>query len=270
MDNRAIGVFDSGIGGVTATCELEELMPNEKIIFLGDSYNMPYGEKSADDIKKLSCWDADFLLGKNVKAIFVACGTATSNALTALRERCSVPVIGVVEPAVKEALGATKNGKIGLLATEATVSSGAFCRTLAELDPKTELTVKACPKFVTMVEQGIFDKNDERVRAAVWEYLPDLKSAGVDTVILGCTHYPLLSDVIKQFMGENVRLISSGAAAARSLRALLIEKNICGEHQNPKTEFYTTGGRPHFAGTAACILKRDISESLRQIPPLIL
>lgn len=270
MDNRPIGVFDSGIGGVTATLELERLMPREKIVFLGDSHNMPYGEKTAEEIRRMSQWDADFLLQKGVKAIFIACGTATTNALEELRKSCPVPVLGVVEPAVSEAARTTKNRRVGLLATRASVLSGVFQRLMSGTAPDIEMTVQACPKFVTMVEQGIFDKNDPRVQSAVAKYLPTLRSAGVDTVILGCTHYPLLSDVITEYMGRDAALISAGAAAARSLSALLLSQGLEGAWDTPETEFYTTGEASHFAETAGCILGRDISGCTSQIDPLIL
>lgn len=267
MDNRAIGVFDSGLGGLTATQELKNLLPDEHIIYLGDSYNMPYGEKDKNQIIEMSKNDMRFLLGKNVKAVFVACGTATSNALEALTEESPVPVFGVVEPAVREAISSTKNGKIGLLATRASIQAGTYQRLIQEISPELCVTAKACPKFATMVEDGIFDKNDERVLKAVSEYLPPLKQAGVDTVILGCTHYPLLADVIGEYMGKDVRLISAGAAAARRLSKSLRENNMICDSRSAKTEYYTTGATAPFARTAALMLKHDISPYLTGIEP---
>lgn len=267
MDNRAIGVFDSGLGGLTATQELMKLLPNEHIIYLGDSYNMPYGEKDKSKIIEMSLNDLRFLLSKNVKAIFVACGTATSNALNELIEESPVPVFGVVEPAVNEAVSFTKNGKIGLLATRASVGAGTYQKSIEEKSPDICMTAKACPRFATMVEDGIIDKEDERVINAVAEYLPPLKQAGVDTVILGCTHYPLLSDVISEYMGENVKLISAGAAAARSLCAYLQENGMTCESRAARTEYFTTGSTENFARTAELMLKHDISPFLKGIEP---
>ena len=229
MDNRAIGVFDSGLGGLTATQELRRLLPDERIIYLSDSHNFPYGEKSRDRIIEMSLADMRFLLKCNVKAIFVACGTATSNALEALIKESPVPVFGVVEPAVCEAVKCTENGKIGLLATRASVDAGTYQKLISDMVPKFRVTAKACPKFATMVEDGITDKDDERVIKAAEEYLPPLKLAGVDTVILGCTHYPLLADVISEYMGGDVKLISAGAAAARKLCAYLVENGMTNE-----------------------------------------
>jgi len=171
MDNRAIGVFDSGLGGLTATEELSKLLPDEHIIYLGDSYNMPYGEKDRDTIVEMSLKNLRFLLDRDVKAVFVACGTATSNALDALIKQSPVPVFGVVEPAVREAAALTRNGRVGLLATRASVSAGTYQRLLGEISPELQVTAKACPKFATMVEDGIFEKEDSRVHDAALEYL---------------------------------------------------------------------------------------------------
>lgn len=267
MDNRAIGIFDSGLGGLTAAGELADLLPDEHIIYLGDSFNMPYGEKTREQIIEMSRLDLAFLLKKDVKAVFVACGTATSNALEILKRESTVPVFGVVEAAAAEAAEATKNGKIGLLATTASIKAGTYERLLMQISDKLEITAKACPKFASMVEDGVFDKNDARVHSAAQEYLPPLKEAGVDTVILGCTHYPLLKDVIREFMGQDVRFISAGAAAARSLSAYLRENNLTAEGGTAKTEYYTTGSFSAFASTAQLMLRRDISSHLTKIEP---
>lgn len=267
MDNRAIGVFDSGMGGLTATQELSELLPDEHIIYLADAANFPYGEKTREEIIEMSRADLQYMLKKNVKAVFIACGTATSNALETLKEESPVPIFGVVGPAVYEALASTRNGKIGLLATTASIRAGAYERLLYKLKPEISVTAKACPKFASMVEYGIFDKDDIRVQEAVSEYLPSLKSAGVDTVILGCTHYPLLADVIREYMGENITLISAGAAAARSLYGFLMENNAAADSAIPETEYFTTGDPAFFARTARLMLQRDITQELKGIEP---
>lgn len=267
MDNRAIGVFDSGLGGLTATQELSRIFPDERIIYLSDSYNFPYGEKTREEIIEMSRRDLRFLLKKDVKAVFIACGTATSNALDVLMAESPVPVFGVVEPAVCEAISSTKNRKIGLLATRASVQAGTYVRLIHEMSPDISVTAKACPKFATMVEDGIFDKDDERVLKAVSEYLPPLKQAGVDTVILGCTHYPLLADVISEYMGEGVKLISAGAAAARRLCKYLQENDMTCERRAAKIEYFTTGETEPYLRTAALMLKNDISPFLTGIEP---
>ena len=267
MSDKAIGVFDSGLGGLTAMEELSELLPDEHIIYLGDSYNMPYGEKDKARIIEMSLNDLRFLLDRDVKAVFVACGTATSNALDALKEVSPVPVFGVVEAAVVEAVCLTKNEKIGLLATTASVRAGSYQKLIREIAPEAELTVKACPKFASMVEDGIFDKEDERVLRAVEEYLPPLKEAGVDTIILGCTHYPLLAEVISDYMGGEVRLISAGAAAARRLSAYLRENGLSCEKGSDGVEYYTTGSPENFSRTAGLMLRRDVSAFVKGIEP---
>lgn len=267
MDNRAIGVFDSGMGGLTATSELSQLLPDEHIIYLADAANFPYGEKTREEIIEMSRKDLQFLLKQDVKAVFIACGTATSNALETLKTESPVPIFGVVGPAVYEALASTRNGKIGLLATTASIKAGSYERLLYKLKPDIEVIAKACPKFASMVEYGIFDKDDLRVQEAVSEYLPTLKSAGVDTVILGCTHYPLLADVIREYMGEDVTLISAGAAAARSLYGYLLETDSEAGRETCKTEYFTTGDPSFFLRTARLMLQRDISGSLKGIEP---
>lgn len=265
MDNRPIGIFDSGVGGLTALGILEELMPEEHIIYLGDSANMPYGEKEHGEIVRLSRAGIAFMLERGVKAICVACGTATINALEILQRESPVPLFGVVEPAVEEALKATKNGKIGVLATTASIRAGLFQRRLLERRGDLEVTARACPVFATIVEHGLFERSDPRVSAAAEEYLPPLREAGVDTVILGCTHYPLLSEVVREYTGKDVNLISSGGAAARSLAEYLRAHGMTAGDGLRRTEYYTTGDRKEFAKSAKIMLGRDISETLEQI-----
>ncbi|MGI5979733.1 MAG: glutamate racemase [Oscillospiraceae bacterium] len=267
MDNRPIGVFDSGLGGLTAAAELAELLPGEQIVYFGDSYNMPYGEKSREEIIRMSRADLAFLLSKNVKAVLVACGTATSNALDTLEQECPVPIYGVVEPAVREAVSASRNERVGVLATRATIRAGNFERLLHAVAPRISVTSQACPKFATMVEDGIFEKTDPRVTQAVEEYLPPLRAAGVDTIILGCTHYPLLADIISEYMGPEVRLISSGAAAARRLCADLRDADTLSDGARGGTCYFTTGERDAFARTAQLMLRKDISSTLTGIEP---
>lgn len=266
MSKRPIGIFDSGLGGLTAAEELRKLMPGEHIIYLGDSANMPYGQKTHEQIVKMSRDNMGFLLKHDVKLVFVACGSATSNALDILSRECPVPIFGVVDAAVEEAIAATKNGRVGLLATCASVKAGSFERGLLGREPQLFIYSKACPRFATMVEDGIFDKDDPRVQSAVKEYLPEMKEAAVDTAILGCTHYPMLADVIGGYMGEDVSLISSGAAAARAVAKYLREKGM--ENKDAGiSRYYTSGDAGAFAKTAFLMLKEDISAKLTQISP---
>lgn len=267
MDNRPIGIFDSGLGGLTAMAELSRLLPKEHIIYLGDSFNMPYGEKTHEQIVEMARNDLHFVLEKNVKAVFVACGTITSNALSLLKEESSVPVFGVIDAAARVAAETTKNGKIGLLATTASVNAGAFQKRISQLAPKAEIVAGACPKFASMVEHGLFDKEHPAVRSAADEYLPPLKNAGVDTVILGCTHYPLLAEAISEYMGKEVKLISSGAAAAGELCAYLSENDLCAEDFGAPAQYYTTGDRESFASIGKLMLGSPINDKLYAVEP---
>jgi glutamate racemase len=268
LKENPIGVFDSGIGGLTAMQELQKLLPNEHIIYLGDSHNMPYGEKTPREIAAYSLRNLEFLLKRKVKAVFVACGTATVNALPELEAHSPVPVVGVVAPAVAEAAALTKNGRIGVLATRASIRTGAFETALKGNNTGFTVASRACPVFAAMVERGIFDRNDARVRRAAEEYLPPLKAAGVDTVILGCTHYPLLSEVIREYVGPDIELVSSGAAAARYLASLIRELGLARDGEG-KSEFFTTGDRDNFLRVARFMLGSDVSAQLSAIGPLV-
>lgn len=245
MDARAIGVFDSGMGGLTTVRELRRRLPGEDVVYFGDTGRVPYGSRSPETILKYARQDVNFLRSFDLKAIVVACGTVSTVALEDLaRENAPIPVIGVVEPAVAAAAAATGNGKIGLIGTKATIASGSYERMLKTILPQAEVTALACPLFVPAVENGRYQPGDPLVELLVEEYLTPIKAAGVDTLILGCTHYPLLSDAIGKFMGEAVTLISSGGACVSSVEALLEAQDM----KNPKE---TGGTRRYFASDSA-------------------
>lgn len=214
MDNRAIGVFDSGLGGLTAVRRLHALMPDEDIIYFGDTGRVPYGTRGRDTIIKYARQDVAFLRQFDLKAIIIACNTVSSVALDLLGQENDIPIIGTVEPACRRAMTMTQNGKVGVIGTAATVRSGAYERYLHRADGSLTLYTKACPLFVPLVENGRVQRGDVVIETVVAEYLAPLKEAGVDTLILGCTHYPLLEGVIGDFMGPDVTLIDSGAEAA--------------------------------------------------------
>lgn len=214
MDNRAIGVFDSGLGGLTAVRRLHELMPDEDIIYFGDTGRVPYGTRGRDTIIKYARQDVAFLRQFDLKAIIIACNTVSSVALDLLGQENDIPIIGTVEPACRRAMTMTQNGKVGVIGTAATVRSGAYERYLHRADGSLTLYTQACPLFVPLVENGRVQRGDVVIETVVAEYLAPLKEAGVDTLILGCTHYPLLEGVIGDFMGPDVTLIDSGAEAA--------------------------------------------------------
>ena len=221
-DPRPIGVFDSGIGGLTTVRELFQCLPGESVMYFGDTARLPWGNKSRDTVTRSSVEIASFLVRQHVKCVVVACNTASSHALEALRERFGVPVIGVIEPAARAAIAASPRGRIGVVGTLATVGSNAYADAIARLSPAAEVRQQACPLFVPLVEEGWLDHAVTRLVAD--EYLAGLRAADLDSLILGCTHYPLLAPLLREYMGPGVTLIDSGAEAARATAALLRER----------------------------------------------
>lgn len=252
-----IGIFDSGIGGLTVVKHLIDALPNENIVYFGDTARVPYGSKSNDTVIEYSIQDAAFLMEFGVKAIVVACNTASSVALNQLRERFSVPIIGMIEPGAKYGLGYTSNDKIGVIGTRATVNNKAYSTKIAELDGQVTIIEKACPLFVPFAEEGWIDHPATRAVAA--EYLKPLKDAGVDTLILGCTHYPILKDVIKDEMGSNVKLVDSGIAASYAVVKELTERGLLNPENTPGDEIYYVSDIPAtFSFVASLFLGREI------------
>ncbi|MCL2081343.1 MAG: glutamate racemase [Oscillospiraceae bacterium] len=213
----SVGVFDSGLGGLTTVRAIHRLLPFQDIIYLGDTARVPYGNRGCEVIKRFASANARFLLGYKVETLVIACGTVSTVALDELRRLSPVPVLGVVEPACRQAVGATKNKRVGLIATKATAASRAYERTIAGLDADVEVFGNPCPLFVPLVENGRFRAGDAVIETVAAEYLAPLKAAGVDTLILGCTHYPLLKGIISDYMGEGVALIDAGEAVAAAL-----------------------------------------------------
>jgi glutamate racemase len=214
-----IGVFDSGIGGLTVAHEIIRQLPHESLIYFGDTARVPYGPKSPDTVRRYSREIAAFLRGEGVKAIVIACNTATAHALTALREELDMPVIGVVGPGARAAVAATRGGHIGVVGTAGTIKSGAYERAIRAVNPDVLVTARACPLLVPLVEEGWIDR--EATRLVAREYLAPLVAADVDTLVLGCTHYPLLKDLFREELGSAVRLIDSAEETAAEIgRAL--------------------------------------------------
>ncbi|MBZ0179846.1 MAG: glutamate racemase [Melioribacteraceae bacterium] len=256
--SNPIGIFDSGIGGLTVVKRISANLPNENIIYFGDTARVPYGSKSNSTVIEYSIQDANFLIKKNVKLIVVACNTASSAALDALRERFEIPIIGMIEPGAKMALETTKNEKIGVIGTNATINNKAYSSELLKIDPKAEIVEKACPLFVPLAEEGWLDH--KATYAVAEEYLKELKSAKVDTLILGCTHYPILSKVIQDVMGNEVRLIDSGTAATKIVEDYLNGRNL----RNPSNnigihEYYVSDLPIKFKEVAERFLGRKVS-----------
>ncbi len=264
MNQRPIGVFDSGLGGLTAVRQLRRLMPSENIIYFGDTSRVPYGNRSRETILKYARQDTRFLRSFDLKAIVIACGTVSSNCLTELRAENDIPIIEVVGPAAQRAAAVTKNHRIGVVATRATISSGAFANALgASLD----LMVFSCPcpLFVPLVEEGRCRPGDPVIELVAEEYLRPLRDNNVDTLVLGCTHYPLLADVIGQIMGPDVALIDSGAEAAGALQTLLSEQDALAEREKGSASFYTSDRAADFQRLAALFLGKDLPVQAKQI-----
>jgi len=258
MSSKApIGVFDSGIGGTTVVKELMASLPNEKIIYYGDTARVPYGNKSADTIIMYSRQIVKFLISREVKAIVIACNTASAVALDVLRHELDIPVIGVVKPGAKAAAEATRNNKIGVIATRATINSGIYEEFLHKTDPKIKVYKKACPLFVPLVEEGWID--DDITRQIIHRYLDDLIGKNIDALILGCTHYPLLADEIGKVAGEKIKLVNPAFECAREFRYLLEENDLlCEEQQDPEHEFYVSDGPEAFVKLADAFLGNGI------------
>ena len=216
MDNRCIGVFDSGLGGLTAVKEIMDILPNESLIYFGDTGRVPYGTRSRETIIKYSENDIRFLESFDVKLIVVACGTVSSVALPVIKDRFKTPIIGVVDATSAAAAAATKNNKIGIIGTPGTILSNAYNNCINEINPEIKTFKKACPLFVPLVENGHFDTPVARL--VIEEYLSELKKENIDTLILGCTHYPLLEKAIQDFLGQKVTLINSGAETAKLVK----------------------------------------------------
>ena len=243
-DNRPIGVFDSGIGGLTVLREIWKAVPEESTIYFGDNSRAPYGTKSRSTVIRYSLQNMKFLESKDVKMIVVACNTASAYAYEELKKRANVPVVEVVTPGADVACRATKNGRIGIIATKGTISTGVYKKAVEdrvkELGMENiEIFEQACPLFVSLAEEGWWDKKVTKLTAE--EYLKPLKEAGVDTLVMACTHYPLLSKVIQEVMGDNVILINTGEATAQVVKELLDKEGTASEgNSNPLREFFTS------------------------------
>ncbi len=255
-----IGIFDSGLGGLTALKELHTLTPGEPLVYFGDTGRVPYGTRSAATITRYAKQDAAFLLSKGVDAILVACGTASTTALTELKKSLPIPVIGVVEPAAEAAIKATKNGKIAVIGTPATIRTGAFEDAVKARMPEAEVVSQACPLFVPLVESGFTAPDCEITRLTCEHYLARIKESGADTLILGCTHYPLLTPILEKVLPD-VTLISSGAEAAKSVAALLGRKT---EGHAP-VRYYVSDDPALFTASAGTFLGCDVGADVEKI-----
>jgi len=257
MDARPLGVFDSGIGGLTVVRELLRLLPDEELVYYGDVARLPYGNKSKETVTRFSREIAHFLIERGVKAIVVACNTASALALPALSDELEVPVVGVIESGARAAAERTKSGQVGVIATASTVRSGAYGRALAACRADLVVTERACPLFVPLVEEGWIDHKVTREIAE--EYLAPLEGHNLDTLILGCTHYPLLKRVIGDVMGPGVSLVDSGEETARTVVEMLDAGGLrAPEGANPVHALYLSDLPAAFTGTAERFLGRAL------------
>ncbi|MCD8077169.1 MAG: glutamate racemase [Lachnospiraceae bacterium] len=264
MSNQApIGVFDSGVGGLTVAREIMRQIPDEKIIYFGDTARVPYGSKSQFTIIRFVRQIVRFLETRDVKAIVVACNTASAYALETIEREIHIPIIGVVKPGARTAVAATENGRIGVIATDATIRSGMYTRYILSLNPDLAVYGKACPLFVPLVEEGML--HDHVTEEIANRYLDELKKQDIDTLILGCTHYPLLRSLIGRCMGISVQLVNPAYETAVSLRELLQEKHLLAdpvpEGETVHHEFYVSDGAEKFEIFANSILPYDIRKT---------
>lgn len=224
MSWRAIGIFDSGVGGLTVLRELARALPQEDTIYFGDTARVPYGTKSPDTVIRYSQEIASFLMTRDIKLLVVACNTASAVALPALRRLLPIPVVGVIEPGARRAVEVTKTGVVGVIGTAGTIRSSAYSRAIKRLNPKISVLAKPCPLFVPLAEEGWTD--NEIARLTAHQYLDELREAGVDSLVLGCTHYPLLKKIIAETMGPQVALVDSAEETARTVATILQEKKL--------------------------------------------
>jgi glutamate racemase len=257
-DARPIGVFDSGLGGLTAVRELFRQLPHESVFYFGDTARLPYGNKSQETVTRFSIEIASFLVRQNVKCLVVACNTASSQALDTLQGRFDLPIIGVIAPAARAAVAASPHGRIGVVGTLATVSSSAFAHEIAGLAAGATVIQRACPLFVPLVEEGWLEHPVTRLVAE--EYLTELRGAHLESLILGCTHYPLLAPLLADLMGPEVTLVDSGAEAARATASLLAERGQLADRREPHHRFFLSDEprRRSFARVAEGFLSRPL------------
>ena len=250
---RPIGMFDSGVGGLTVARSVIDLLPHEDVIYFGDTARCPYGPRPLGEVRTFALEIMDALIEQDVKLLVVACNAAASAALTEAQERYDVPVVSVIEPAVRAAIAATRNNRIGVLGTEVTIASQSYDAAVAEQDSAVRLISQACPRFVEFVETG--DTNSDELARVAEEYLGPLKASGVDTVILGCTHYPLLSGLIRYVMGDEVVLISSAEVTASEVYAQLKDAGMLSAAPGLGTHrFIASGGADMFGDLAQRLL----------------
>lgn len=255
MNNKAIGVFDSGVGGLTVLAEIRKKLPNENIIYLGDTKNFPYGNRSKEEIIEFATQNVETLIKKQVKVIVIACGTATSQAIDTLKEKFDIPIIGIIEPTI-EYIEKQKYQEVGVIATEGTIKNGAWERKLKEKMPQIKVTNKACPMLATIAEEG--KARSAEGRAAIKEYMRPFKEKNINKIILGCTHYPIYEKIIREELEYEVELINTGVTVSKYLQEYLKDNNLENDDKKRTEKIYLTKPEKEFEKIA----KNILSESL--------
>ena len=259
MDNRPIGVFDSGIGGLTVVNSLTNVLPGETILYVGDTARVPYGNKSSDRIQQFSHEITQWLIEQDCKMVVAACNTASSLALNYLKSKFSVSVIGVISPGVDYAIQATNNGNIGVLGTQATINSDAYGKQLRSIQSDITVVSQPCPLFVPLVEEGWVE--GDVPLAIAKSYLQSLQKSIVDTVILGCTHYPLLEGIIRDVLGADINLVDSGEATADVVKSIIVKNNYVSDNQHGGIHCFVTDDPGSFDVLADRFVHASISET---------
>ena len=258
VEKRPIGIFDSGMGGLTVVKEMLKILPNEDIVYFGDTARVPYGPKSKETVVRFSIENILFLLKHEVKLIVVACNTSSSAALPTLANHFKIPLLGVIEPGARKAVDTTKNGRIGVIGTRTTINSGAYKKYIHKYDKKVKVYSQCCPLFVPLVEEGWFDCKVTKDVAT--KYLTELKQKNIDSIVLGCTHYPLLKPMIRKVMGESVVLIDSAKQVAQQVKAILKKENlISGNKSKGLVNFYVSDEPDNFTKNG----KKFLGDSLK-------
>jgi glutamate racemase len=257
MDNRPIGVFDSGVGGLTVLKEITQLLPNESVVYFGDCGRTPYGIKSKETIVKYTWQDVNFLLRQDVKMIVVACNTASAYGYEIAKDGVDIPIVEVVEPGAETVVRETKNKSVGVIGTTATIKSDVYLNAIKRKNESVKVISKACPLFVNLVEEGWWD--NDIAHMVVKEYLGSLKNKNIDTLVMGCTHYPLLEKTIQEVMGEEVKIVSSAHEVARVVKNHLSKYNMERKDENhPEYKFFTSDSAEKFIELGSLIMNKKL------------
>lgn len=263
MDNRPIGVFDSGLGGLAVVKQLKNLLPNEQIVYFGDTGRVPYGNRGLQTLHDYTAQDCNFLLSHDVKLIVAACGTVSSTVPESFINALPVPFVGVIEPTAKAAAQITQTGHIGVIGTNATIKSGSFNRALLEISDELTVSSRACPLFVSLVENGYISEYNQTTLGVARDYLDFVNSSNVDTLILGCTHFPILAPIIKKAVERDITLIDPGVHTSNLVAQILTERDMLSDKRSGDDKFFVSDRGETFREVAHIFMGYDISDSVQ-------